>query len=141
MKRNRRSDEPLSAREQMFVAALLADPALNQTNAALAAGYSPHTARSQGSDLMTRANVARAVREAQGERIERTKVDADFVLTEAVEIMQGAKHGKEWSAATGALTLVAKLQGLFTDKVRVDFRDVGAMSDEELESLARGDAK
>ena len=141
MRRTKRADEPLTLREQAFVAALLADPMLNQTAAAIAAGYSPRSARTHASSMMTQANIARAVREAQGERIARTKVDADYVLTEAVAIMQGAKHGKEWSAATGALTLVAKLQGLLTDKVRVDFRDVSAMSDEELESLARGDVK
>jgi len=58
-------------------------------------------------------------------------------VTEGVEVLRGAKIDKQWVAATGSLTLLAKIQGLLTDKLRVDFRDVSQLTDAELEAEAQ----
>lgn len=61
---------------------------LNATDAAIRAGYSEKTARSQGSRLLTNVDIQNAIQEAKAERQERTKIDADYVLRRLVEIDQ-----------------------------------------------------
>ena len=61
---------------------------LNATDAAIRAGYSKKTARSQGSRLLTNVDIQNAIQEAKAERQERTKIDADYVLRRLVEIDQ-----------------------------------------------------
>lgn len=69
----------LSERQQRFVDAYLIDP--NATQAAEKAGYSAKTAKQQGQRLLTNVDVRAALKSAREERSERTKVDADWVLT------------------------------------------------------------
>jgi hypothetical protein len=78
-----------------------------------------------------------AIDATQEARVKRTLVDADFVITNAVDVLEGAKTDREWSAANGSLTLLARHLGMLTDKVKVDFRDVTQLSDDELEAEAR----
>ena len=59
---------------------------LNATDAAIKAGYSEKTARSQGSRLLTNVDIQKAIQQAKAEREERTKIDADYVLKRLVEI-------------------------------------------------------
>ena len=61
---------------------------LNATDAAIKAGYSEKTARSQGSRLLTNVDIQKAIQQAKAEREERTKIDADYVLKRLVEIDQ-----------------------------------------------------
>lgn len=61
---------------------------LNATDAAIRAGYSEKTARSQGSRLLTNVDIQNAIQEAKAERQERAKIDADYVLRRLVEIDQ-----------------------------------------------------
>lgn len=61
---------------------------LNATDAAIKAGYSEKTARSQGSRLLTNVDIQEAIQKAKIERQERVKVDADYVLKRLVEIDQ-----------------------------------------------------
>ena len=127
----------LSHLEQSFVAALLADPKMEQKAAYIKAGGAVRGAK-QGAHRMARyPHVKAAIECAQAERIARTLVDADFIVTEGVEVLRGAKLDKQWAAATGSLTLLAKIQGLLTDKLRVDFRDVSQLTDAELEAEAQ----
>ncbi|WP_449395573.1 terminase small subunit [Devosia riboflavina] len=69
----------LTAKQSRFVAEYLID--LNATQAAIRAGYSPKTANRIGPELLTKPAVAAAVSSAQSQRAERTKIDADWVLT------------------------------------------------------------
>ena len=62
-----------------FVTEYLID--LNATQAAIRAGYSERTAYSQGQRLLRNAEVQAAIAEHQTKRAERTRVDADWVLT------------------------------------------------------------
>ena len=61
---------------------------LNATDAAIKAGYSEKTARSQGSRLLTNVDIQKAIQQAKAEREERTKIDADYILKRLVEIDQ-----------------------------------------------------
>lgn len=69
----------MNARQSAFVNEYLID--LNATQAAIRAGYSAKTAYSQGERLLKNAEVAAAVSAAQTERSQRTRIDADWVLS------------------------------------------------------------
>ena len=68
----------LTAKQQRFVAEYLID--LNQTQAAIRAGYSEKTAAEQASRLLTNVKVAEAIQTAMKARSERTEINADWVL-------------------------------------------------------------
>lgn len=74
----------LNAKQQRFVEEYLVD--LNQTQAAIRCGYSPRTAKQQGSRLLTNADVQAAITAAQARRSERTEVEQDRVLQELARI-------------------------------------------------------
>ena len=59
---------------------------LNATQAAIRAGYSPKTARSQGNRLLTKDDIQDAIREANRKRSEATGITAEWVLTGIAEI-------------------------------------------------------
>ncbi len=69
----------MTSKQQRFVEEYLID--LNATQAAIRAGYSKKTARAVGSENLTKPDIRAAVAEAQQARSERTKIDADWVLT------------------------------------------------------------
>lgn len=66
-------------RQRRFVEEYLVD--LNGTQAAIRAGYSARTAEQAGARLLRNVKVVAAIVAAQEARSERTKVDADAVLT------------------------------------------------------------
>jgi phage terminase small subunit len=74
--------KPLNHRERLFVAALLADREMNQTNAALAAGYSPRTAKGMGSEVANRPHVRAEIELAIAMRESVAAVTAERVLRE-----------------------------------------------------------
>lgn len=68
----------LTPKQARFVQEYLLD--LNQTQAAIRAGYSEKTAAEQASRLLTNVKVAEAIQAAMKARSERTQIDADWVL-------------------------------------------------------------
>ena len=72
------NNKPLTAQQSRFVDEYLID--LNQTQAAMRAGYSAKTARSQAAQLLTKLNIQEAIQERMNYRSERTQIDSDFVL-------------------------------------------------------------
>lgn len=70
----------LTPKQAAFVREYLID--LNGKQAAIRAGYSAHTAESQGARLLGYAKVRSAVQEAMAKRAERTETTADEVLAE-----------------------------------------------------------
>jgi phage terminase small subunit len=74
------SAKPLAPRQQRFVEEYLVD--LNATQAALRAGYSPRTARSQASRMLTCVNVQAALAAAQRAYTHRVHLTQDAVLAE-----------------------------------------------------------
>lgn len=84
-------------RERLFVSALLADPNLNATEAAIQAGYAPRTANRTGSRLLTRADIQTTIEQAMDRRAKRTEVKADRVVLELARIaFTNAQHVAAW---------------------------------------------
>ena len=74
----------LSPRRQRFVEEWLADP--NATQAAIRAGYSPRTAKQQGSRLLTNDDVKAAIQARQRALADQTDVSAETVVAELAGI-------------------------------------------------------
>ena len=109
----------LTPKQQTFVEEYLKD--LNATQAAIRAGYSPKSAYSTGERLLRNAEVEAAVKQGKRERSERTKVDADYVLTRLHDIDQQRIHRNERFAA--------RLQGQHEVLDLVDAGHVRAVAD------------
>ena len=74
----------LSEKQKRFVAEYLVD--LNATQAAIRAGYSKRTARSQGQRMLTNVDIQDAVQAAMREQQARTGVTQDRVIRELEKI-------------------------------------------------------
>ncbi len=68
----------MTPKQERFVQEFMIDS--NATQAAVRAGYSDHTAKQQGSRLLTNADVQAAIAEAQEARAERTGLTQDTVV-------------------------------------------------------------
>ena len=78
------STKKLTPKQQCFIEEYLID--LNAAQSAIRAGYSEKTAKQQASRLLTNVDVAAAIAKAKRERSEATKIDAEWVLHQAVEL-------------------------------------------------------
>lgn len=76
----------LTDKQELFAREYLKD--LNATQAAIRAGYSEKTANEQASRLLANVNVQNFVAELKAERVEKTGIDAAYVLRRLVEIDQ-----------------------------------------------------
>lgn len=74
----------MTAREEVFCREYLID--LNQTQAAIRAGYSPRSAREQGARLMARAHVRACIDRRMAERSRRAELSAERVVQELARI-------------------------------------------------------
>ncbi len=74
----------MTPRQQRFTEEYILD--LNGTAAAIRAGYSPKTANVAAAKLLALPKIAARVAELISDRSERTKIDADWVLRQAVEV-------------------------------------------------------
>ena len=74
----------MGLRQQRFVEEYLVD--LNATQAAIRAGYSRNCAGQIGEENLKKPQIAAAVAEAKRERSVATKIDAEWVLRQAVEL-------------------------------------------------------
>jgi phage terminase small subunit len=104
---------PLNPKQEHFVAEYLID--LNATQAAIRAGYSKKTAKSQGQRLLTNVDIAAAVARAQGDRTERTNITQDYVLESIFAAMERCNKADSFNAAgvfKGA-ELLGKHLGMF----------------------------
>lgn len=105
----------MTPKQAAFVREYLVD--LNATQAAIRAGYSPKTAKVQGSRLLTKADVAAAVETGRAQRAERVEVKADDVLRDITRIAGKAETAGEYGAALKGRELLGKHLGLWVDKV------------------------
>jgi phage terminase small subunit len=76
----------LTEREKRFILAYVKEP--NGTKAAIAAGYSPKTAKVQASRLLTRPNVKAELEKWRMKVEEHTEIDSVFVLQQSVEVFE-----------------------------------------------------
>ncbi len=74
----------LTPKQKRFIDEYLTD--LNATQAAIRAGYSKKTAAQVGFENLRKPQIAAAVSRAKQERSEATKIDAEWVLKQAVEV-------------------------------------------------------
>ena len=74
----------LTPKQQRFIDEYLID--LNATQAAIRAGYSPRTARAIACENLAKPYIQEAIAEAKRERSEATKINAEWVLHQAVEL-------------------------------------------------------
>lgn len=82
---SRRLDEyGLEPKQRAFCEEYLVD--LNATQAAVRAGYSERTARTQAAKMLAKGNIEAAVQDLQRLRSTRTGIDADTVLRELLSI-------------------------------------------------------
>lgn len=112
----------------------------NGTQAAIRAGYSERTARSQAADLLAKPDILARVRELQAEQTARLCVTADWVVQQLVDVYTRAMQAEPVMAfdydakelvetgeyqfdsrgACRALELIGKHLGMYQDKLRVD---------------------
>ena len=78
------SERKLTPKQERFVEEYLID--LNATQAAIRAGYSPDTAKSIGSENLTKPDIKAQIAKAMAERSRRTGVNADRVVMELAKI-------------------------------------------------------
>ncbi len=78
---------PLNDRQARFAEEFLVD--LNGTQAAIRAGYAPGSAKVAAARLLTNANIATTIAEAQAARSHRTEVTADRVVLELARVAFG----------------------------------------------------
>ncbi len=74
----------LTPKQQRFIDEYLID--LNATQAAIRAGYSPRTARAIACENLAKPDIQEAIARAKRDRSEATKIDAEWVLKQAVEL-------------------------------------------------------
>lgn len=74
----------MTKKQKRFVEEYLID--LNATQAAIRAGYSPHTAKDIGCENLAKPNIAAAISQAMAERSKRTGINQDRVLQELARI-------------------------------------------------------
>lgn len=100
----------LTTRKRLFAESYLANP--NATEAAIKAGYSKKTARSQGQRLLTDVDIRALVEK----RVEEAIITADEILTDVKSI---AKTGERDSDRLKAYELLGKHLAMWTDKSEV----------------------
>lgn len=101
----------MTDKQKMFCHEYMVDR--NATHAAIRAGYSPKTAKSQGQRLLTKVDIKKYIDEHTEEQYERAGISADDVLNELVSIamVDGVEiTGKQ---KIKALELLGRHLGLF----------------------------
>ena len=96
----------MNARQTRFVQEYLLDP--NASRAARKAGYSARTANVIGYENLTKPHIAAAIEQAQAERAQRTKVDADSVIEE-LALVAFSRMGDFYCKDTGKLLEVHQM--------------------------------
>lgn len=96
----------MTPKQQRFVEEYPKD--LNATQAAIRAGYSEDTARSIGSENLSKPDIQAALAEALEERASEAGIDALWVLKEAADVYREAREEEDRPAALKALDLVGK---------------------------------
>jgi len=102
---------PLNARQSKFVNEYLVD--MNATNAAVRAGYSPKTAKSQASRLLTNVYLKTEIQMRQNDDEKRLKIDREMVLAKLGEAIELARENGDPMSMILAAASIGKMQGYY----------------------------
>jgi phage terminase small subunit len=108
----------LTAKQERFVEEYLID--LNATQAAIRAGYSERTAKSQGQRLLTNVDIAAAIAATKKNRSQRTEITQDYVLTNIVEILERCRQVRPVVRADGSPAMVETEDGELAPAFKFD---------------------
>ena len=92
------------------------------TQAAIRAGYSERTARSVGSENLTKPDIQARIAELQAERSKRTDIKADDVLRRLIREADAGDMNEPNAARIRAVELLGKHLGLFVDRKIIGIR-------------------
>lgn len=107
----------LRPKQQRFVEEYMLD--LNATQAAARAGYSRHTAKVQGSHLLSVPAIKVAIAERQARAAATAELTEAWVITGIKETYAKAVAAEQFNAASRCLDLAARHLGMLHDKVEV----------------------
>ncbi len=100
------TQKKLTPKQSLFVSEYTKD--FNATQAAIRAGYSKKTARQIGEENLSKPDISLALSRSIAERAKEVKVDALWVLTEAVRQYAKADNVEDIRSALKALDTVGK---------------------------------
>ena len=125
----------MTPKQQQFILEYLIDR--NATQAAIRAGYSKNSAKQIGAENLTKHVILTEIIKAIEERSEKTKVDAEWILTELQSVYDEARADHDKPSALRALDLAGKHVDVQAYKDKVDI--VHRMTHEEaLDTLDHG---
>lgn len=105
----------MNAKQRAFVAEYMKDK--NATQAAIRAGYSEKTARSIGSENLTKPYIAEAIAELEKETQEKCGITAEIIVKRINQIAEDPDTSAR--DRLKANELLGKHIGMFTDKVEL----------------------
>lgn len=116
----------LTEKKRAFVQEYLVD--LNATQAAIRAGYSPKTAKSQGQRLLTNVDIQKAIQKAMEARAVRTEITQDMVLEELASVAMGEAGDEQdshlrFNNKIKSLELLGKHLGMFDGRLDISDHD------------------
>lgn len=102
---------PLTPRQSRFVKEYLVD--MNATNAAICAGYSRKTAKSQASRLLTFVDVKFEIQRRQQEDETRLRIDRDKVLDHLGKVIELAEANRDPRTMILAAAEINRMMGYY----------------------------
>mgnify|MGYP002641742072 CR=1 FL=1 len=100
---------PLTARQSRFLNEYLVD--MNATNAAVRAGYSVRTAKSQASRLLTNVNLQKAIKKKQTAVERKLEIDREAVIRVLVFAIEQAREQGDPVSMISACAELNKMMG------------------------------
>jgi phage terminase small subunit len=100
------AEKKLTTKQEMFCKEYLID--LNGTQAAIRAGYSEDSARTEASRLLTNDNIQEYIAKLKSEREEKLEINAQWVLEQAVKVHNMTIEDKDHTNALKSLDLIGK---------------------------------
>ena len=129
----------MTPKQQRFAEEYVVD--LNATQAAIRTGYSEHTAKQQGSRLLTNADVQEAIQGLQAKFRERMEVSRESVTEQLNTAYDMAKTNGQTAVMVQATMGIAKVHGLLVDRTEEVKPTVDMSADELKAELERLDAE
>ena len=122
----------MNSKQERFAQEYMID--MNATQSAIRAGYSEHTAYSQGQRLLKHAEVAATIQAGQAEFRERMEVSRESVTEQLDTAYEQAKDNGQPAAMVQASMGIAKVHGLLVDKTEDITKPAQAMTPDEREA-------